>query len=82
LRSRGDGEATVSLYYDIVDSQKASVHAEASASVSDLTAGRLTEEEIRPSTVDAFCEEQGIFQIDVLKIDVEGNELNVLRGAA
>jgi FkbM family methyltransferase len=77
----GNREATVALYYDGVGSQKASVHAEAYASTSDLAAGLLTAEEIKLRTVDAFCEEQGISRIDVLKIDVEGNELNVLHGA-
>lgn len=76
----GDHEGTVALYYDAVGSQKASVHAEAYASGPDFAAGCLSEE-IQLCTVDAFCEEQGISQIDVLKIDVEGNELNVLRGA-
>jgi FkbM family methyltransferase len=33
------------------------------------------------TTLDAFAEEQGIKEIDVLKIDVEGADLDVLRGA-
>jgi FkbM family methyltransferase len=77
----GDTEATVPLYYDAVGSQKASIHAEAYETVSDLAAGRLVAEEIQLRTVDAFCEEENISRIEVLKIDVEGNELNVLRGA-
>ncbi len=32
-------------------------------------------------TLDAFCAREGIESIDLLKIDVEGNELRVLRGA-
>ncbi|MGC8640246.1 MAG: FkbM family methyltransferase [Isosphaeraceae bacterium] len=77
-----DRETTASLYYDAVGSQKASVHAEAYASPSDLARGRLTAEEIHLRTADAYCEEHGISWIDLLKIDVEGNELNVLRGAS
>ncbi|MFN3723822.1 MAG: FkbM family methyltransferase [Paracoccaceae bacterium] len=37
--------------------------------------------EIELSTVDSYCEEHGIGWIDLLKIDVEGHELSVLRGA-
>lgn len=33
------------------------------------------------TTLDAFCEENGIEKIDFLKIDVEGHELKVLQGA-
>ncbi|GAB3323315.1 FkbM family methyltransferase [Larkinella ripae] len=33
------------------------------------------------STVDEFCNEQSISQIDLLKIDVEGHEFSVLEGA-
>ena len=34
------------------------------------------------TTLDEFCAKQGIGTIDFLKIDTEGNELNVLRGAS
>ena len=77
----GDREESATLYYDGIGSQKASVHSEAHASALDLAAGRLTSEVIQLCTIDAFCEEQGIPRIDLLKIDVEGNELNVLRGS-
>lgn len=36
---------------------------------------------IQTTTLDIFCQERSITQIDVLKIDVEGFELEVLRGA-
>ena len=36
---------------------------------------------IELSTVDLYCETEGIDQIDFLKIDVEGHELSVMRGA-
>jgi FkbM family methyltransferase len=38
-------------------------------------------EEIQVDTVDAFCSDAAITRIDYLKIDTEGNDLNVLRGA-
>ncbi len=37
---------------------------------------------VQSCTLDTFCEEQGIREIDFLKIDTEGAELDVLRGAA
>lgn len=33
------------------------------------------------STIDAFCEAEGIERIDLMKIDVEGHDLAVIRGA-
>lgn len=38
-------------------------------------------EEVTMETVDGFCEKNSIFQIDFLKLDVEGNEYKVLLGA-
>lgn len=38
-------------------------------------------EEIRLSTVDTYCAENGISRIHFLKLDVEGHEVNVLNGA-
>ncbi len=42
--------------------------------------GRRTEA-IRLTTVDSFCKERSIEKIDLLKVDVEGHELEVLLGA-
>jgi len=39
-------------------------------------------EEIEISTLDTFCEQHKIENIDFLKLDVEGHELEVLKGAA
>jgi len=38
-------------------------------------------EKVAAATVDDYCEENGIEQIDLLKIDVEGAEAQVMRGA-
>ncbi len=38
-------------------------------------------EEVSATTIDDYCEENGIEQIDLLKIDVEGSELQVMKGA-
>ncbi|WP_176500822.1 FkbM family methyltransferase [Sphingomonas sp. HMP9] len=37
--------------------------------------------QIRIETIDAFCAENGIERIDFLKIDTEGHDLEVLKGA-
>jgi hypothetical protein len=37
--------------------------------------------ECRVQTLDGFCHENAIERIDLLKIDVEGGELDVLRGS-
>jgi FkbM family methyltransferase len=38
-------------------------------------------EKVQVSTIDLFCESHGINEIDFLKLDVEGHELKVLKGA-
>ena len=37
--------------------------------------------EIKISTIDNFCAEHGVEQIDLLKLDIEGHELKALQGA-
>ena len=36
---------------------------------------------VKVSSLDCFCKDQNIDRIDVLKIDTEGHELEVLKGA-
>src|SRR2546423_3368018 len=38
-------------------------------------------EQVEVRTLDGFCEEHGVGRVDFLKLDVEGHELAVLRGA-
>ena len=38
--------------------------------------------EVNTTTIDAFCSEYGIEEIDILKMDIQGGELAALRGAA
>ena len=38
-------------------------------------------EQVRVETIDSFCEAKRIDRVDFLKLDVEGHELSVLRGA-
>lgn len=44
--------------------------------------GETVTDTVAISTVDLFCGEHGITNIDFMKIDVEGHELQVLAGAA
>jgi len=46
-----------------------------------LIKDKINEEKIAMTTLDSYCEEQFITSIDFLKIDVEGYELFVLKGA-
>ena len=43
--------------------------------------GAYREEKVKLSTVDEFCQRQGLKQVDFVKIDTEGFELEVLKGA-
>jgi len=38
-------------------------------------------DEVSVTTLDAFCEKEGLNRVDLLKIDVEGSEVALLRGA-
>jgi FkbM family methyltransferase len=48
----------------------------------DDAIGSMESEPVKIDTLDHFCSENGIGFIDFLKIDTEGSDLNVLRGAA
>jgi FkbM family methyltransferase len=60
------------LYMEAMGSTKASLYQEEK---------QLSSEEIELSTIDIFCDKEKIERIDFLKIDVEGHELAVLKGA-
>lgn len=74
-----DAEGTVP-FYTFGDSMAASL---AKANVAELNAQHpttVTSVEVRAVRLDHYCVERG-WTIDVIKIDVEGAELRVLRGA-
>lgn len=52
------------------------------AELSDSMRGGETIIAVKTHTLDSFCKDENIGNIDLLKIDVEGAELQVLRGAA
>jgi len=73
-RRPGEGR----LFFDRPGSQLASLHKrrlEHKQLPFDLS------EQVRIDTVDDYCRAQGITRIDLMKIDVEGHELEVLAGA-
>jgi FkbM family methyltransferase len=41
----------------------------------------ISQVEVKTTTVDSFCHEQGISHMDILKMDVQGGEYSVLLGA-
>ncbi|MGC3982204.1 MAG: FkbM family methyltransferase [Steroidobacteraceae bacterium] len=77
----GNEEASLSLfdYQGAADgSQHASVFKEV---IEGLHKGASTAHKVRCVRLDEFCKSKDIDSIDFLKIDTEGNELDVLRGA-
>jgi FkbM family methyltransferase len=75
----GSTTGTTTFYVDPRSSGTNSLYGERSWSESP---GSTQPETIRIATVDDFCAKAGIDRIDFLKIDVEGAEIEVLRGAA
>ena len=63
------------LFYDEPGSQLASLSPRA-------LFGQAKTEGVRLETIDEYCEKSGIAQIHLLKLDVEGHELEALQGAS
>ncbi|MDH4227404.1 MAG: FkbM family methyltransferase [Deltaproteobacteria bacterium] len=72
----GSIKGTLTLHYNIDGSDQASVHGKRSGQAGEVS------ETVTITTIDAFCRDNGIKKIDFMKIDVEGHELEVLKGAA
>jgi FkbM family methyltransferase len=70
-----DKEETLPLYSDGQRSFLASHYRRPGMSMAPAA-------QVRCTTVDRFCETEGVGTIDLLKMDVEGHELQVLRGAS
>jgi FkbM family methyltransferase len=64
--SSRDGSSHASLFRDVITE----IHG----------AGSAVSHEVELTTLDQFMDSEGIKEIDLLKIDTEGNELQVLRG--
>ena len=78
-----DEEKTVDLYSYTVEGQAASVISSIDRRLPTqvLQVEVSNTEQIAVSTLDSFCTSQSVDRIDFLKLDVEGHELAVLRGA-
>ncbi len=78
--SNAIGFASIFDYGDQPGSQHASLH----RGVIDVLHGadQIRAVSIELTTVDDYCSSQGIGTIDFIKIDTEGNELAVLKGAS
>lgn len=77
----GEAARTTTMWTDSED--KASGHASLffDAFGARHPASAAEPRSVELTTLDSFCEQHAIERIDFLKIDTEGNELNVLRGA-
>lgn len=71
--------ARLYTYSDSVASSHASIYGEVFSTFHK--AANVIGMDVKMTTIDSFCEEEKISHIDLLKIDTEGNELQVLKGA-
>lgn len=74
----GEHKENLELYSDCEGSGLASIY---KRDLDYLGISMDKSEMVCIDTLDHYCEENNIHTIDFLKLDVEGNELNVLRGA-
>jgi FkbM family methyltransferase len=67
------------LHYDVAGSELSSLYPRKIEHHDIRMSGS---EQVRVETLDVYCSQRGIDWIDLLKLDVEGHELEVLRGGA
>ncbi len=75
----GEGPATVKLFIDSEASEYASLYP---ANYTQYNVNLSMQEEIKLDSLANYCDLHGIKRINFLKIDVEGHETAVLKGAA
>ncbi len=71
----GSATGTVELFAKAAGESTASLHR-------STIAGQAVSEIVQMTTVDEVCREKKIGRIDLLKIDTEGNDIDVIAGAA
>jgi len=80
---KGAGEKALTTYiYDYIEnkgSEHASMYKEV---IADFRKSEVEEISIDLTTIDDFIEDNRLSKIALLKVDTEGNELNVLKGAS
>lgn len=74
----GSSESTLNLYKDSEQSEFASLYP---ANYLQYNKQLYKSETIKVDTLDSFCKKNSVPRIDFLKIDVEGHEIEVLKGA-
>jgi FkbM family methyltransferase len=80
--SDSDGQATLTVYEDFWGGGRLQDPEDLNSSQNPWSASAVIREQfdVRLTTVDAYCAEQGIDHIDLMKIDVEGHEDSVFAG--
>src|SRR5271166_3137622 len=73
-----NGEFTLYDYEANSDNSHSSFYPEV---IEEIHRGKLTKNTVQVVALDDFCQQHAIERIDLLKIDTEGHELEVLRGA-
>jgi len=77
------GEAPETLHlYDRADKEGSSHASFYRRVITDLHKQEVLEVEVKVETLDRMADQQDVQQIDFLKVDTEGNELSVLKGAS
>lgn len=74
----GERNGSAELHFDVAGSPIASLFPRR---MDHLGVAMDDRETVEVRRLDDFCRDNGIERIDLLKLDVEGNELNVLQGA-
>lgn len=76
----GEKKGLVKIY-DYKDNDGSSHASLYSKVITEIHKSKAIEHDVKITTIDAFIKENKIDKINLLKIDTEGNELNVLKGA-